>query len=82
MLITLLKLPFLPVQAVVKLAEVIADEVNRDQASPASVRRRLEAAAEAREAGLISAEQLEAAEREAVAIALPADSRPAKAEGE
>lgn len=67
MLITLLRLPFLPVQAVVKLAEVIADEADRQAHSPAAVRRRLEDAAEARAAGTMSAQEYAEAEREAAA---------------
>jgi cytochrome c-type biogenesis protein CcmH/NrfG len=80
MLIALLRLPFLPVQAVVRLAEIIADEADRELYSPESVRRRLEEAERARAAGLISAEEFAEAERQAVATALPASSQPVQAE--
>jgi hypothetical protein len=79
-LITLLRLPFLPVQAVVRLAEIIADEADRELSSPASVRRRLEEAEQARAAGLISAEEFAQAERQAVAAVLPAGGGPVNAE--
>jgi hypothetical protein len=81
MLTTLFRLPFLPLQAVVRLAEIIADEADREMSSPVSVRRQLEEAAQARAAGLISPEQLAAAQNQAVASALPAERRPAQAEG-
>lgn len=80
MLITLFRLPFLPVQAVVRLAEIIADEANRELSSPVSVRRRLEEAEQARADGLISDEEFAEAERQAIAALVPAGSPPVKAE--
>lgn len=66
----LFKLPFLPVTGVVRLAELIADEVDRALFDPAMVRRRLEEAAQARAAGLITDEEFELAQRQAAAAAL------------
>ena len=80
MLITLFRLPFLPVQAVVRLAEIIADEADRELSSPASVRRRLDEAEQARAAGLLSDEEFAEAERRAVTAIVPAGSQPAKAQ--
>ena len=54
----LFRLPFLPVQGVVRLAEIIRDEADRQLYDPAVVRRQLEEAEEARAAGRISDEEL------------------------
>lgn len=66
----LVRLPFLPVIGVVRLGELIADEADRELFDPGTVRRRLEEAAQARAAGLITDEEFELAEREATAAAL------------
>lgn len=66
----LVRLPFLPLIGVVRLGELIADEVDRELFDPATVRRRLEEAAQARAAGLITDEEFELAEREATTAAL------------
>jgi hypothetical protein len=67
---TLVRLPVLPVIGVVRLGELIADEVDRELFDPAIVRRRLEEAGQARAAGLITDEELKLAERQATAAAL------------
>ena len=54
----LFRLPLLPVQGVVRLAEIIRDEADRQLYDPAAVRRQLEEAEEARAAGRISEEEL------------------------
>ncbi|EHY87174.1 gas vesicle protein GvpG [Saccharomonospora azurea] len=54
---TILGLPLAPVRAVVSLADVIREQVDRELYDPASVRRELEAAEEARAAGEITAEE-------------------------
>ncbi len=59
------RLPFLPVQAVVGLAEVIRDQAERELHDPAAVRRQLEEAQEARVSGEISDQELAQVEREA-----------------
>ena len=66
-LLTLLfRLPFLPVKGVVRLAEIIRDEADRQLYDPAVVRRQLEDAEEARAAGRISGEELAETERAAI----------------
>lgn len=54
----LFRLPFLPVQGVIKLGELIEGEVERELYDPARIRRELEEAHRGREAGEISDEQL------------------------
>lgn len=66
----LVRLPFLPVIGVVRIGELIADQVDRQQFDPAVIRMRLEEAARARAAGLITDEEFELAERQAAAAAL------------
>ncbi len=53
----ILGLPLAPVRGVVSLADVIREQVDKELYDPASVRRELEAAEEARAAGEISAEE-------------------------
>jgi uncharacterized membrane protein len=57
-LLTLLfRLPFLPVQGVIKLGELLQDEAERQLRDPARIRRELEDAQRRYEAGEISEEQ-------------------------
>jgi hypothetical protein len=57
-LVTLvLGLPVAPVWGVVKVAELIQEQVNQEMYAPSSAREDLEAAEEAREAGEISPEE-------------------------
>jgi uncharacterized membrane protein len=57
-LLTLLfRLPFLPVQGVIKLGELIQDEAEQQLHDPARIRRELEEAQRRYEAGEISEEQ-------------------------
>lgn len=57
-LLTLLfRLPFLPVQGVIKLGELIQDEAEQQLHDPARIRRELEQAQRRYEAGEISEEQ-------------------------
>ena len=53
----LFRLPLLPVRSFVGLATLITEEVERERANPASIRRELEHAEQARAAGEISDEQ-------------------------
>ena len=62
----LFRLPLLPVQGVVRLAEIIRDEADRQLYDPAAVRRRLEEAEKARAAGQISGEELAEIQQAAV----------------
>jgi uncharacterized membrane protein len=57
-LLTLLfRLPFLPVQGVIRLGELLQDEAERELHDPARIRRELEDAQRRYEAGEISEEQ-------------------------
>jgi hypothetical protein len=53
----LFRLPLFPVQGFVKLASVIAEEAEREMASPGTIRRELEHAERARASGTMSDEQ-------------------------
>src|SRR5258708_21203951 len=59
------RLPFLPVQAVVGLAEAIRDQAERELHDPAAVRRQLEEAQQARVSGEIADHELAQLERDA-----------------
>ncbi|NKQ52838.1 gas vesicle protein G [Amycolatopsis sp. K13G38] len=54
---TIFGLPLAPVRGVIALGELLRRRVDEETASPASVRRELEAAEQARAAGEISPEQ-------------------------
>ena len=62
----LVKLPLAPVTGVVKLGEVLRDQAEREQRDPASIRRQLEEAEEARAAGEISPEEEARTEEQAL----------------
>ncbi|SEG72877.1 Gas vesicle protein G [Thermomonospora echinospora] len=51
------KFPFLPVQGLVKIAELLQEEADRRTRQPAALRQRLEELQEARASGLISEEE-------------------------
>ena len=63
----LFRLPLLPARSFVQLATLIAEEVERERADPATIRRELEHADRARASGEISDEQ--AAEYQQAAFA-------------
>jgi hypothetical protein len=63
----LFRLPLLPVRSFVQLATLIAEEAEREMASPATIRRELEHVERAQAAGEISAGQ--AAEFEQAVLA-------------
>ena len=63
----LFRLPMLPVRSFVQMATLIAEEVERERADPATLRRELEHADRARASGEISDQQ--AAEYEQAAFA-------------
>ena len=67
------RLPLLPVRALVNLASVIADEAEQEMADPATLRRKLEHAEQARASGEMSEEQ--AAEFQDAAFAEFAQAR-------
>jgi len=60
------RLPFLPVQGLIRVAELIQEEAEEEYRNPAAVRRQLEEAEEAREQGEISSEDMYRAEIEAI----------------
>ena len=79
----LFRLPFLPVQGVIRLAELIQDEAERQLHDPARIRRQLEEAEQERLAGNISEEELSQAVEEATsrlhAIRQPGTDMPGQA---
>jgi hypothetical protein len=60
------RLPLLPITALIRLAEIIDEEVQRELQSPVALRRALEDIEEARESGQASADEVAEAEREVV----------------
>jgi hypothetical protein len=66
LLTLLLQLPFLPLQGVIKLGELIGEQADRELHNPAAVRRGLEEAEEARSSGEASEQDVAQMEREAV----------------
>lgn len=75
-LLTLLfRLPFLPMQGLIKLGEIIQDEAERQVYDPAEVRRQLEEAEEAREQGEMSDEDIARLEEDAAGRLVGSGSR-------
>lgn len=62
----LFRLPFMPLRGFINLAEVLHDQAERELHDPASVRRQLEQAQEARMSGEISDRELANVEDQAV----------------
>jgi hypothetical protein len=71
----LFRLPFLPIRAVVGLAEIFRDQAERELHDPAAVRRQLEEAEEARVSGEISDQDLAQIESEATGRLLKGDRK-------
>jgi hypothetical protein len=61
------RLPFLPLQAVVRLAQVIQEEAERTYYDPATIRRELAEIEEARASGEISEEEAAQLQNEVIA---------------
>ena len=61
------RLPFLPMQAVVRLAQIIEEEAEKTFYDPATIRRELEGIERARAAGDISEEEAAQLQNEVVA---------------
>ena len=76
----LLRLPLLPVQAVIRLGEIVAEEAERELHDPARVRRELEDAQQRSEAGEITDEEL-ASTQEQATRSLVSDDTPASERG-
>lgn len=76
------RLPLMPLQAVIRLGEVIRDQSEREFHDPAAVRRQLEEAEQAQESGEMSAEEAARVQAEAVGRVVsspenaPADNEP------
>jgi hypothetical protein len=62
----ILGLPLVPVRGVIRLAEIVRDEAERELSDPSAVIRQLEAVAEARASGRLSGEEAARLEDEAV----------------
>jgi hypothetical protein len=76
----LFRLPFMPLRGFIRLGEVLQDQAEQELRDPASVRRQLEEAQEARAAGEMSDSELADVEGQAVGrlLSQPADA-PARA---
>jgi cytochrome c-type biogenesis protein CcmH/NrfG len=61
---SILTLPFLPVKGVIKLGEVIQQQVEQELTSPMAIRAQLEELERQRQAGLISEEEEAEAQQE------------------
>ena len=61
---SILTLPFLPVKGVIKLGELIQEQVEQELTSPMAIRARLEEVERQRQAGLISEEEEAQAQQE------------------
>ena len=67
----LFRLPLMPLRRVIQLGEVLHDHAERELHDPASVRRQLEQAEQARAAGEISDEDLAQEQAQAIGRLLP-----------
>jgi hypothetical protein len=66
-----LRLPFLPLTGVIRLAEIIGDEAERQLYDPARIRRELEEAQQRHDAGEITDEELARIENRATELLVP-----------
>jgi hypothetical protein len=62
----LFRLPLLPITGLIRLAEIIDEEAQRELQSPLALRRALEDIEEAQESGQASEDEVAEAERDAV----------------
>jgi len=72
------RLPLRPLQGVIKLAEVIKEQAEREMYDPARIRRELEEAQSRRDRGEISADELAQTEDRLTATLVTKPSRPAR----
>jgi hypothetical protein len=70
----LFRLPLMPLFKVIQLGEVLQDHAERELRDPASVRRQLEQAEQARAAGEISDEELAQVQAQAINRLLPSSA--------
>ena len=75
----LLRLPLMPIQGLVRIAQVIAEQAEQELRDPARVRRELEEAQEQRSAGVISDEDLSRVEYDVTTRYLGAGRGPSTA---
>jgi hypothetical protein len=66
LLTLLLRLPFLPLQGLIQLGQLVGEQAEREVHDPAAVRRQLEEAEEARASGAVSDQDVARMQREAV----------------
>jgi hypothetical protein len=78
----LFRLPFLPVQGVIRLAELIEEEADRQYRDPARIRRELEEAQRQRDAGEITDDELAQIEDELTSILVAPSVPPSVSQGE
>jgi len=79
-LVTLLfRLPFLPVEGVIRIGQLIEEQAEQELHDPASVRRQLEEIEQAQGAGEMSSEDVSRAEAQAVGrVIQPAGTAPVR----
>jgi hypothetical protein len=75
------RLPLLPLQAVIALAETIAEQAERELRDPARIRQELEEAQRRAAAGEISDEELSTIENAAMSRLIPAAKPGPRADG-
>ncbi len=76
LLTPLFRLPFLPVQGVIKLGELIEEEAEQQLHDPARIRHELEEAQRRRDAGEISDEELAQIEDQLASLLVAKPARP------
>ena len=82
-LLTLLfRLPFLPVQSVIRLGELIEEQAEGELHDPARIRRELEEAQRQRDAGEITDEELAQIEDELTSIMVAPSASPSVSQDE
>jgi hypothetical protein len=74
----LIRLPLMPLLKVVQLGEVLRDHAEQELRNPASVRRQLEQAEQARAAGEISDEDLARVQSQAIDRLMPSPANRAR----
>ncbi|HXT93929.1 MAG TPA: gas vesicle protein GvpG [Trebonia sp.] len=78
----LLRLPFLPVQGVIRLAELIEEQAESEYHDPARIRRELEEAQRQRDAGEITDDELAQIQDELTSIMVAPSASPSVGQDE
>ncbi|MGH3245646.1 MAG: gas vesicle protein GvpG [Trebonia sp.] len=76
------RLPFLPVQGVIRLAELIEEQAESEYHNPARIRRELEEAQRQRDAGEITDDELAQIEDELTSIMVAPSASPSVGQDE